>query len=57
MFRAADPGLIHVYHPVKRDPNLNSLQLALCQGTKAPVLASLNSLISTLLSMNTTLHN
>ena len=57
VFRAADPGLIHVYHPVKCDPNLDSLQLTLCQGTKAPALVSQNSSIRTLVSMNTTQHN
>ena len=56
VFRAADPGLIHVYHPVKCDSHLGSRQLAYCQESKASGLASQQSLITALLSMNVTQH-
>ncbi|KAI8507317.1 Chondroitin sulfate synthase 1 [Branchiostoma belcheri] len=34
-FRAVDPGLIHVYHPIHCDPNLPAVQYNMCIGSKA----------------------
>ena len=51
VFRAADPGLIHVYHPIKCDPNLPARQMTLCQGLKASGLANQNLLVSSMLVM------
>ncbi|KAL9954154.1 hypothetical protein ACROYT_G041655 [Oculina patagonica] len=50
VFRAADPGLIHVYHRVICDPNLPARQLFLCQGSKASGRASQKSLTRAMLS-------
>ena len=49
-FRAADPGVIHVYHRINCDPNLPVIQYTQCQGSKASILASQKSLVRTLLS-------
>ena len=51
VFRAPDPGLIHVYHPVKCDPKLPSTQLAQCRGSKASGLANQKSLLRYILAM------
>ena len=50
VFRAADPGVIHVYHQVNCDPNLSVIQYTQCQGSKASILASQKSLVRALLS-------
>jgi len=50
VFRAADPGVIHVYHKIKCDPNLSVLQYTQCQGSKASILASQKSLVRAMLS-------
>ncbi|XP_078599027.1 chondroitin sulfate synthase 3-like [Branchiostoma floridae x Branchiostoma japonicum] len=34
-FRAVDPGLVHVYHPIHCDPNLPTIQYNMCIGSKA----------------------
>ena len=54
VFRAADPGLIHVYHHIKCDPNLPARQQALCQGSKASRFASQKSLVKAMLSIRST---
>ena len=51
VFRAADPGLIHVYHPVNCNPKLPTRQLTQCQGSKASGLANQKSLVRIILSM------
>ena len=56
VFRAADPGVIHVYHQVNCDPNLSVIQYTQCQGSKASILASQKSLVRALLS-NQNAHN
>eukprot|EP00058_Branchiostoma_floridae_P011133 XP_002596621.1 hypothetical protein BRAFLDRAFT_78484 [Branchiostoma floridae] len=33
-FRAVDPGLVHVYHPIHCDPNLPTIQYNMCIGSK-----------------------
>lgn len=35
VFRAADPGLVHVFHIVECDTSLDPPQFAMCQGTRA----------------------
>jgi len=50
VFRAADPGVIHVYHKINCDPNLPVIQYTQCQGSKASILASQKSLVRALLS-------
>lgn len=42
--RSVDPDLIHVYHPVICDNNLDTTQKNMCLGTKASTLASLYDL-------------
>ena len=54
VLRAADPGLIHVYHKINCDPNLAAIQLTQCQSSKASILASQKSLVRTLLSAQKT---
>ena len=51
VFRATDPGLIHVYHPVKCDPNLPTQQMTQCQGSKASGLANQKSIVRAMLSI------
>ena len=50
VFRAADPGVIHVYHKINCDPNLPVIQYTQCEGSKASILASQKSLVRALLS-------
>jgi len=50
VFRAADPGVIHVYHRINCDPNLPVIQYTQCQGSKASILGSQKSLVRALLS-------
>lgn len=50
-FRAADPGVIHVYHRINCDPNLPVKQYTQCQSSKASILASQKSLVRALLSI------
>ena len=40
IFRAADPGIVHVYHEIICDPNLPPNQLVMCLGTKSSSYAS-----------------
>jgi chondroitin sulfate synthase len=35
LFRAPDPTLVHVYHPIVCDSNLDETQYKMCLGTKA----------------------
>lgn len=44
VFRAPDPGLVHVYHNVACDPKLAERQRLMCQGSKASGFASAKSL-------------
>ncbi|XP_066294804.1 chondroitin sulfate synthase 3-like [Branchiostoma lanceolatum] len=43
-FRAVDPGLIHVYHPIHCDPNLPAIQYSMCIGSKTNTYGSAASL-------------
>lgn len=40
VFRAPDPSLIHIYHDITCDPNLEPTQYAMCLGTKANTIGS-----------------
>ena len=40
VFRAADPGLIHVFHPIECDVHLETKQRTMCQGSLANTYAS-----------------
>lgn len=40
IFRAADPGLVHVFHMVECDPNLTDTQLEMCKNTRATTFGS-----------------
>lgn len=42
--RTPDPGLIHIYHPVQCDENLNKTQKEMCLGTKISMFGSLYNL-------------
>ncbi|XP_065169963.1 chondroitin sulfate synthase 1 isoform X2 [Atheta coriaria] len=44
IIRSVDRGLVHVWHPVVCDPNLDTLQLNMCKGTQASMLGSLRTL-------------
>lgn len=35
IFRSADPSLIHIYHPIHCDKNLDDVQYRMCLGTQA----------------------
>ena len=50
VFRAADIGVIHVYHRKYCDPNLHITRYTQCQGSKAAISASQKSLVRALLS-------
>ena len=49
IFRAYDPGLIHIYHPVKCDKNLPDKQLVMCYSSKAHTFGSQRTLYETLI--------
>ncbi|XP_054286275.1 chondroitin sulfate synthase 1 [Macrosteles quadrilineatus] len=40
VFRAVDPGLVHIFHVVQCDPNLTDSQLEMCKNTRASTYAS-----------------
>lgn len=44
IIRSPDPGLIHVFHPVECDNNLNKTQRDMCLGTKISMLGSIYNL-------------
>lgn len=50
IFRATDPTLVHVYHAIECDRNLEESQYAMCIGTKANTLGSYKQIESVLLS-------
>ncbi|XP_068721554.1 chondroitin sulfate synthase 3-like [Montipora capricornis] len=52
VFRAADPNLIHIYHPVNCDPNLPGRQLILCKGSQASGLANQKALVKAMIEMS-----
>ncbi|XP_055609764.1 chondroitin sulfate synthase 1-like isoform X1 [Uranotaenia lowii] len=46
VFRAPDPSLVHIFHPIHCDRNLEDSQYKMCLGTKANTLGSFRSLES-----------
>ncbi|XP_078033668.1 chondroitin sulfate synthase isoform X1 [Augochlora pura] len=44
IFRAADRGLVHVYHDVECSKDLSEVQLSMCMGTKADTYAGMETL-------------
>lgn len=44
VFRAVDPGLVHVFHSKHCDPGLDAAQYQMCLGSKASSFASLRTL-------------
>lgn len=53
VFRSPDDTLIHVFHPINCDRNLEESQYQMCQGTKANTLGSYKLIESVLLSNRT----
>ncbi|KAK8735340.1 hypothetical protein OTU49_005628 [Cherax quadricarinatus] len=49
IFRSADPGLVHVFHRVDCDRNLESSQYQMCQGTRYSTYGASQSLVKTIL--------
>lgn len=50
VFRAPDPSLVHVFHPIECDRNLEESQYLMCIGTKANTFGSYKQIESVLLS-------
>lgn len=50
VFRSPDPSLIHVFHPIYCDQNLDESQYNMCIGTKANTLGSYRQIEMTFLS-------
>lgn len=48
VFRAADPDLIHAFHVVQCDPNLNEIQLQMCRATRYDTYGSVQQLAAIL---------
>ena len=46
VFRAPDPELLHLYHPIKCDSKLSHSQHEMCLGTQANTLGSVQTLMS-----------
>lgn len=49
IFRAADPGLTHVFHHVACDHKLDASQYQMCQGTRYSTYGAAHALVKTLL--------
>lgn len=49
IFRASDPGIVHVYHEIVCDPNLPPNQLVMCLGTKSSSYASTHQMAAKVL--------
>lgn len=50
VFRAADPNLVHVFHIVDCDPDLEPTQLKMCKGTRADTLGGVSQLAEVIYS-------
>ncbi|GIY12695.1 chondroitin sulfate synthase 1 [Caerostris darwini] len=50
VLRAADPGIVHVFHPISCSPDLEDLQYEMCWGSKLSSLASQKTLAKIILS-------
>ncbi|XP_054714814.1 chondroitin sulfate synthase 1-like [Uloborus diversus] len=49
VLRAADPGIVHVFHPISCSPELEDLQYEMCWGSKLSSLASQKTLAKIIL--------
>lgn len=49
VFRAADPGLVHIFHHVDCDHNLVTNQYQMCQGTRYSTYGATHSLAKTII--------
>nr|XP_045588345.1 chondroitin sulfate synthase 1-like [Procambarus clarkii] len=49
IFRSADPGLVHIFHHVDCDRNLESSQYQMCLGTRYSTYGAPHSLVKTIL--------
>ncbi|XP_060565018.1 chondroitin sulfate synthase 1-like [Ruditapes philippinarum] len=56
IFRAVDTGMIHAFHPIKCDVNLEPSQFQMCIGSKATCLASQNQLAQMTLKIDKILN-
>ncbi|XP_052793997.1 chondroitin sulfate synthase 1-like [Mya arenaria] len=56
IFRAVDTGMIHAFHPVTCDINLEPSQFQMCVGSKATILASQYQLAEMVLGMKEVLN-
>lgn len=50
VLRAADPGIVHIFHPINCSPDLEDLQYEMCWGSKLSSLASQKTLAKIILS-------
>ncbi|OQV14696.1 Chondroitin sulfate synthase 1 [Hypsibius exemplaris] len=50
VFRAVDPGLVHIYHPIICDAALSDAQLVMCLGTRAASVSGGRTLARSLLN-------
>ena len=44
VFRASDPGMVHIFHPINCDPSLEPAQYQMCLGTKVATYGSITRL-------------
>ncbi|XP_058443998.1 chondroitin sulfate synthase 1 isoform X2 [Malaya genurostris] len=56
VFRAPDPSLVHIFHPINCDKNLKEAQYKMCLGTKANTLGSFRTLEQRFLHDRELLH-
>lgn len=56
VFRAPDPSLVHVFHPIECDRNLEPAQYTMCLGTKANTLGSYKQIESQLIRNNSIIN-
>lgn len=50
VLRAADPGIVHIFHPISCSPELEDLQYEMCWGSKLSSLSSQKTLARIILS-------
>ena len=50
VFRAADPGVLHVYHQIKCDPELPSQRLTQCKNSRASIIANQKLLLRNIMA-------
>ena len=52
IFRAADPGMVHIYHSINCDPSLEHAQYQMCLGSKVSTYGSISRLSYIIYSTN-----